>query len=118
MRHNPNSAVYNGAYINERVPFDVLSAVLERPSADGILRMLIHMSLMRDPRAPVHVPDDVFAALPPDPSIVDLEEQRAQVKAGAYRIQGTEVEAEVRRLTAEIGIARTQSNSSLGKAND
>ncbi|KAH7364055.1 hypothetical protein BKA65DRAFT_603155 [Rhexocercosporidium sp. MPI-PUGE-AT-0058] len=108
MRHNPNSAVYNGAYINERVPFDVLSAVLERPSADGILRMLTHMSLMRDPRAPVHVPDDVLAALPPDPSIVDLEEQRAQLKAGAYRIQGTEVEAEVRRLTAEIGTARTR----------
>ena len=108
MRHNPNSAVYNAAYINERVRFDVLSAVLERPSADGILRMLTHMSLMRDPRAPVHVPDDVLAAFPPDPRIVDLEEQRAQLKAGAYRIQGTEVEVEVRRLTSEIGIARTR----------
>jgi hypothetical protein len=80
MRHNPNSAVYNGAYINERVPFDVLSAVLERPSADGILRMLTHMSLMRDPRAPVHVPDDVLAALPPDPKIVDLERKREELK--------------------------------------
>jgi Protein of unknown function (DUF3435) len=108
MRHNPNSAVYNGAYINERVPFDVLSAVLERPSADGILRMLTHMSLMRDPRAPVDVPDDVLAALPPDPAIVELEQRREQLKAGAYRIRGTEVEAEVRRLTAEIGSARTR----------
>jgi len=108
MRHNPNSAVYNAAYINERVLFDVQSAVLERPSADGILRMLTHMSLMRDPRAPVHVPDDILAAFPPDPRIADLEEQRAQLKAGAYRIQGTEVEAEVRRLTSEIGIARTR----------
>ncbi|KAH9209210.1 hypothetical protein DL95DRAFT_438073 [Leptodontidium sp. 2 PMI_412] len=92
IRHNPNSAVYNGAYINERVPFDVLSAILERPSADSILRMLTYMSLMRDPRALVHVPD-VLAALPPDPR---------------DRIQGTEVEAEVRRLTAEIGTARTR----------
>jgi hypothetical protein len=108
MRHNPNSAVYNGAYINERVPFDVLSTVLERPSADGILRMLTYISLMRDPRALIHVPDDVLAALPLDPIIVDLEQQRAQLKAGAYRIQGTEVEAEVRRLTAEIGTARTR----------
>jgi Protein of unknown function (DUF3435) len=108
MRHNPNSGVYNGAYINERVGFDVLSAVLERPSADGILRMLTHMSLTRDPRAPVHVPDDVLAALPPDPDIVALEQQREELKAGAYRIQGTEVEAEVRRLTAEIGSARTR----------
>lgn len=74
MQYNPNSAVYNGAYINERVPFDVLSAVLERPSADGILRMLTHISLMRDPRAPIYIPDDVLAALPPDPIIVDLEQ--------------------------------------------
>jgi Protein of unknown function (DUF3435) len=90
------------------VRFDVQSAVLERPSADGILRMLTHMSLTRDPRAPVHVPDDVSAALPPDPSIVALEQQRQQLKAGVYRIQGTDVEAEVRRLTTAIGAARSR----------
>jgi hypothetical protein len=106
MRHNPNAAVYNGAYINERVPFEVLSAVLERPSADGVLRMLTHMSIMRDPRAPIHVPDDVLAALPPDPDITALEQEREKLKAGAYRIQGTDVQAEVRRLTAAIGSAK------------
>ncbi|KAG4430257.1 hypothetical protein IFR05_014253 [Cadophora sp. M221] len=108
MRHNPNSAVYNGAYINERVRFDVQSAVLERPSADGVLRMLTHMSLMRDPRAPIHVPDDVLAALPPDPNITALEQEREKLKAGAYRVQGTDVEAEVRRLTTAIGSARSR----------
>jgi Protein of unknown function (DUF3435) len=108
MRHNPNSAIYNGSYINKRVRFDVQSAVLERPSADGVLRMLTHMSLMRDPRAPVHVPDDVLAALPPDPDIAALEQQREQLKAGAYRVQGTDVQAEVRRLTAAIGSARSR----------
>jgi len=76
MRHNPNSAVYNGSYINERVRFDMQSAVLECPSADGVLRMLTHMSLIRDPRAPIHVPDDVLAALPPDPDITALEQER------------------------------------------
>jgi hypothetical protein len=108
MRHNPNSAVYNGSYINERVRFDVQSAVLERPSADGVLRMLTHMSLMRDPRAPIHVPDDVLAALPPDPDITALEQEREKLKAGAYRVQGTDVEAEVRRLTTAIGSARSR----------
>jgi hypothetical protein len=78
--------VYNGAYINERVPFDVLSAVLEQPSADGILHMLTHMSLMCDLRTPINVPDEVLAALPPDPAIVDLEQRREQLKAGAYRV--------------------------------
>jgi hypothetical protein len=84
------------------------SAVLECPSADGVLRMLTHMSLMRDPRAPIHVPDDVLAALPPDPDITALEQEREQLKAGAYRIQGTDVEAEVRRLIAVIGSARSR----------
>jgi len=74
MRHNPNSVVYNGAYINERVLFNVLSTILERLSIDGILRILTHMSLIYNPRALVHVPDNVLIVLPPDPSIVDLEE--------------------------------------------
>jgi len=107
--------VYNRAYINERVPFDVLSAVLKRPSADGILCMLTHMSFMLDPRALVHVPDDVLAALPPDPEIVALEQHREELKAGAYRIQGTEVEAEVWRLTAEIRSAWTWRQNIISK---
>ncbi|OAF57260.1 hypothetical protein VC83_04818 [Pseudogymnoascus destructans] len=34
--------------------------------------------------------------------------EREQLKAGAYRIQGTSIEAEVRRLTGAIGSARTK----------
>ncbi|KAG9228633.1 hypothetical protein BJ875DRAFT_489673 [Amylocarpus encephaloides] len=108
MRHNANSALYNGHYANEKVRFDVQSAGLGRPSIDCVLRMLTHMSLMCDPRAPVHVPDEYLAALPPDPIITALEQEREQLKAGAYRIQGTSIEAEVRRLTAAIGSARTK----------
>lgn len=83
--------------------FNVQFAVLERSSPGGILRMLTHMSLMRDPRAPVQVPNDVLAAIPPDPNIVVFEQQREKLKAENFRI-----EAEVRRLTAEIGSARTR----------
>ena len=54
------------------------------------------------------MPDNILTAFPPDSYITDLEERQAQLKAGAYRIQGIEVEAEVRRLTSEIGIARTR----------
>jgi hypothetical protein len=106
IRYNPNAAVYNRVYINEQVLFDVLSAVLERPSADGVLRMLMYISLIQDPRAPIHVPDDVLAVLLPDPDITALEQEREKLKAGAYRIQGTDVEAEVRCLTAAIGSAK------------
>lgn len=108
MRQNPKSGVFNGAYINERVRFDVQSAVLERPSADGVLRVLTHMSLMRDPRAPIHAPDDILAALPPDQEIVALEQERDRLKAGAYQVRGTDVEAEVLRLTAAINTAKTR----------
>lgn len=66
------------------------------------------MSLMRDPRAPVHVPDNVLIVLPPDPDIIALEQRREELKAGAYRIQGTGIEAEVRRLTIEISSTRTR----------
>jgi hypothetical protein len=106
MRLNLNSAMFNGAYINERVRFDVQSAVLERPSIDEVLRILTHMSLMRDPRAPIHVPDGLLAAFPLDLKIVALEQQRAELKAGAFKVQGTDVEAEVRRLTTAIDNAR------------
>lgn len=105
MRHNPNSALHNAAYINEKVKFDVQSAFLERPSKHGLLRALTHMSLTRDPRAPksvVDVPEAVFEALPADPEIVELEERRELLKDGAYQIRGTLVEDEVRSLTAEI----------------
>jgi hypothetical protein len=73
MRYNPNSAVYNRAYINKRVLFNILSIILERPSIDSILRILIYISLMHDPRAPIHVPNNVFIALFPDLDIIALE---------------------------------------------
>ena len=86
MRYNPNSAVYNRSYINKRVPFDVQFAVLERPSADGVLRILMHISLIRDPRALIHVPDDVLTPLLPDLDITILEQEREKLKTRAYRV--------------------------------
>ncbi len=50
--------------------------MLERPSIDGVLRILTYISLIRDPRAPVHVPDNVLAALPLDLDIIALKQER------------------------------------------
>ena len=41
---------------------------------------------MRDPRAPIHVPDDVLAALPPDPDIIALELEREKLKTNIYKV--------------------------------
>ena len=108
IRYNPNSAIYNRSYINERVRFDVQSAVLERPSVDGVLRILIYMSLIRDPCAPIYILDDVLATLAPDLDITALKQEREKLKARVYRVQGTDAEAEVQRLTIVISSARSR----------
>ena len=51
MRHDANSGVFNVAYLNEKVRFDVQAAFLERSSVDGLTRAFTHMSLTADPRA-------------------------------------------------------------------
>ncbi|CZT52069.1 uncharacterized protein RSE6_13314 [Rhynchosporium secalis] len=81
IRHNLSSAVYNRAYVNERVDFVTYSAVLERSSADGALRILTHISLICDPLVLVHVRDNILAAFSSDLCIFDLEEQRARSTA-------------------------------------
>jgi hypothetical protein len=65
--------VYNGAYINKWVLFDVLSTILKRFFVDGVLYMLIYMSLMWDPYTLIQVPNDVLTTLPPDLDITALE---------------------------------------------
>jgi hypothetical protein len=65
--------VYNRAYINKRVLFNVLSTVLKQPSTDSILCILTYISLIRDPYTLVHVPNNVLTALPLDLHIINLE---------------------------------------------
>jgi len=67
MRHNPNTGVFSGSYINEEVRFIVQDAVLDQPTNVGFLRAFTHMSLTCDPRAPTTVPKEILDTLPPDP---------------------------------------------------
>jgi hypothetical protein len=84
--HGPGSGAGSNAPIATATKATAKHGTAPTPPRIRILRMLTHMSLMRDPRAPFHVPDDVFAALFSDLYIVDLERQRAQLKAKAYKI--------------------------------
>jgi hypothetical protein len=95
MQHNANSALHNRHYANEKVRFNIQSASLRRPSVDGVLCMLTHMSLMCNPHALVHIPDDYLDTLPPNPAITALKQKQEQLKARTYRIQGTSIKAEV-----------------------
>lgn len=114
MRHDPKWATFNSAYINEKVEFHLQNAFLDEPMEDGLINFFTHISIMRDPRASYDmVPDEVWSALPPDPEIAVLEAQRGELKKGRFRIQGTDVEKEVRRLSNEIRNKRAQRNKAL-----
>ena len=97
MRHEQNSAIFNAAYLNARVRFDIQAAVMERPSVDGLTRAFTHMSITCDPRAPRNVPKHIKDALPRDPKIVKWEKERRTLYAEIrnrygflYRATGTE----------------------------
>jgi hypothetical protein len=98
---------FQSAYLNEIANFDLQNAFLEGEKESQLFRPFAHVSLTRDPRATADmVPDEVWANLAPDPEIVELEEQRAQLKRGKYRIEGHEDEEEIRQLTNKIRTKR------------
>jgi hypothetical protein len=75
MRHDPFTGVFNGAYINNTVRFNVQDAFLESDiSDDGLTRAFTHMSIRCNPGAPKEVPNGVMEGLfAADPEIADLE---------------------------------------------
>lgn len=75
MRHDPFTGVFNGAYINSSVRFNVQDAFLESDiSDDGLTRAFTHMSIRCNPGAPKEVPREVMEPLlAVDPDIVNLE---------------------------------------------
>jgi hypothetical protein len=122
MRHDPKSGIFNGAYLNEKVRFDVQSAFLERPSMDGLTRAFTHMSLTCDPRAPKEVPKEVINALPPDPVIVELETERKELYETirkryrfVNRARGTKIGKEYQTLVGRIGNAKQKRHNDIKK---
>jgi 5-carboxymethyl-2-hydroxymuconate isomerase len=75
MRHNPFTGVFNRAYINSSVRFNVQDAFLESDiSDDGHTWAFTHMSIRCNPGAPREVPKEVIELLlAADLDITDLE---------------------------------------------
>ncbi|KAJ4307316.1 hypothetical protein N0V88_000699 [Collariella sp. IMI 366227] len=117
MRHDPKWATFNNAYINEKVGFHVQNAFLKEPTEDSLLRMLLHIGHMRDPRARKDmVPDEVWEMMPPDPEIEALEAERERLKGGRYCIKGTENEDRIRELGNLIASKKAQRNKNFEQA--
>src|SRR5688572_33202463 len=109
MRQDPRFMTFQSAYLNENANFDIQNAFLEEEKESQLFRLFAHVSLTRDPRATADmVPDEVWANLAPDQEIVELEEQRAQLKSGNYRIEGCENEAQIRHISNKIRTKRAQ----------
>ena len=104
MRHNPQTGVFCGSYINEKVRFIVQDAVLDQPTDAGFLRAFTHMSLTCDPRAPVDVPEEVMKALPPDPEITELTREREEHRKtyGFFSRAPPEIREECEQLRRQI----------------
>ncbi|KAK7429834.1 hypothetical protein QQZ08_003679 [Neonectria magnoliae] len=116
MRHDPQFATFQHAYLNENANFDLQNAFLEEEKQNQLFRLFAHVSFTRDPRATADmVPEEVWANLPLEPEIVELEERRAELKGGKYRIDGHPDEEEIRQLTEEIRKKRAQREKQLVK---
>jgi hypothetical protein len=78
MRHNPYIRVF-GAYLNQRVRFDIENAFFEDLINDGLSRVFTHMSIRFNPLALIGVPSEVFKALPTDPNLIEWESWRIKL---------------------------------------
>ncbi|KAG4032660.1 hypothetical protein MFRU_006g01280 [Monilinia fructicola] len=115
MRHNPQTGVFCGSYINEKVRFIVQDAVLDQPTNVGFLRAFTHMSLTCDPRAPIDVPNEILKALPPDPEIMELTiERKAHKKQyGSYNRAPLEIRKECEQLRRQIDSLQKQRDRAI-----
>jgi hypothetical protein len=115
MRHNPQTGVFCGSYINEKVRFIVQDAVLDQPTDVGFLRAFTHMSLTCDPRAPIDVPKEIRKALPPDPEIMELIREREEYKRqyGSYRRAPPAIRKECEQLRRQIDSLQKQRDRAI-----
>ena len=77
LRHDPFTGVFNGAYINGNVRFNVQDAFLESNiSDDGLTRAFTYMSIRCNPGTPEAVPTELMdELLVAELDITDLEQQ-------------------------------------------
>jgi hypothetical protein len=86
MRHDPLTGVFNGAYLNHRVRFNVQDAFLESDiTDDGLTRAFTLMSIRCNPGVPKDVPLEIMdRSLAADPDVVErgreLQTLQVQIK--------------------------------------
>lgn len=110
MRHNPQTEVFCGSYINEKIRFLVQDAVLNQPMDAGFLRIFTHMSLTCDSRASSSVPQEILNALPPDLKIEKLKRERAKYRKEyeTFSRASLEIRRECEQIYRQIDFLKKQ----------
>lgn len=109
MRHNPKWAIFNNAYINEKVQFHVQNAILDEPLEDELLQFWSHMGMTCDPRATKNmVPAEVWQNMPLNPEITNLQKELANLKGNDFRVEGRDNEKDIRQLVQNIRSKKSQ----------
>jgi hypothetical protein len=65
-----NGSIYEKSYRNQIVDADIVSAFLETPSDEAIMKLMGHMSLTRDPNAPAEPTSAQRRQVRDDPEVV------------------------------------------------
>jgi len=65
-----NGSIYEKSYRNQVVDADIVSAFLETPSDEAIMKLMGHMSLTRDPNAPAEPTSAQRRQVQDDPEVV------------------------------------------------
>ncbi|KAJ8068112.1 hypothetical protein OCU04_003684 [Sclerotinia nivalis] len=81
MRHDPFTGVFNGAYINNVVRFNIQDAFLEGEiTDDGLTQAFTHISIRCNPGVPKEVPTKIMnSLLATDSDIIDFEKRFKQL---------------------------------------
>jgi hypothetical protein len=65
-----NGTIYEKSYRNQVVDCDIVSAFLETPSDEAIMKLMGHLSLTRDPNAPAEPTSEQRLKVQADPEVV------------------------------------------------
>ena len=113
MRHNPEAAIFQ-KYFNPKLNFSVQAAMLKRLSDEILFKVISHMSLTRDPAAPVKTPKNYIDSLPQDENLCTLEKEREElaiylkVEFGAIKYADRDELAEYKKLCTAIKAAKVK----------
>lgn len=113
MRHNPETAIFQ-KYLNPKLNFSVQAAMLERPTDEILLKAMSHMSLTRDPAAPVKAPKSYVDSLPQDDNLLNLEKEREELAVylktefGAIKYANEDDLTKYKKLCAAVKAAKVK----------